>query len=157
MPRDILTFRISLRSLASESFRDLYRARLFRHLPAGMIYDQILSIELDGESVRPTNQSLARVLDLQLNRIEGGSHLAIAYQVRVHFMAEPMKVSLGGTRLRWSRVARIATAPTAIETVPTNRQVEIAEDIQAAAELPHDLLTGMHLSARTKTRSMVSG
>lgn len=104
MPRDVLTFEVALTSLPSPRMNATYRARLIRHFTPGLIYDQIDRIELDGHPIRPTNGSLSRTLDLQFNQISSGSRLSIVYQARVHFRAEPMRVVLGDTRLRWSRL-----------------------------------------------------
>lgn len=146
MPRDLITFRLELRSLPQPSFQDQYRTRLFRHLPAGMIYDQMGSIELDGEAIRPTNHSMSRVLDLQFNQLPSDSRLTLIYHVRVHFLAEPMHVSLGGTRLRWSRTSRIAMP------------LAIPSDVMATADPSHEVLTGMHLSSpKGPRRASVSG
>jgi len=104
LPGNVLTFEMALTSSPSSDHDVSYQTRLIRHFPPSLMYDQIVRLELDGRLIRPTNASLSRTLDLQFNRIPGGSRLSIAYQARVHFRAEPMRVVLGDTRLRWYRL-----------------------------------------------------
>ena len=106
VPRQTLAFRLELNTTSSADFDDVFHVRLHRELPGILIFERIASVTVNGRPSRPTNHSLSRTFDVGFNRIVAGSVVALTYEVRVRFDAEPSDVLLDDININWSWVSR---------------------------------------------------